>query len=151
MSAAALAIGSLSVAPHAANANTIPVNITVPAYAYITSTDPNITATWDGQTRMAIPFSVNVMTNDYLGYTLTFTGAYTNLSGQFGLKGTNGAVSYNVQDNSPQNYKTGVAGKPVGGVLASPPIFNLLLTGFPAGAVGADTYTDTLTVTVAPV
>jgi hypothetical protein len=155
IAAAALAIGSLTIAPHIANATTLPVEIDVPSTATITATTPPPTDTsWTGAAPDIIDFTVSVLSNDSLGYKLTFTSANSTASPAFDLMGTvksgSAKIVYTVAstDSGTVAYGSGVPGPTLGLAAPGTSTWNFALSTVADPTVVADAYTDTITAVV---
>jgi hypothetical protein len=158
LSATAIAASVIAFAPLAAGAavTSAPATVTVSADVAptidIADVSEAATSSWDGTTAQAVPFSLVVNTNASTGYSYTFTGAN---GPNYQLNGTGGnpvTVPYTIVGTGGDGttYVNGILGgfaypgpTPPGGTVST---FNV---GLPIqGAVPADNYTDTLTVTV---
>ena len=155
IAATALAIGTLTVTPPVAEAAGVNVSATVASALAITSTSPNVSTTsWTGASTAQVPFTVTVSGNQAYtnnSYYFTFTGGHSG----FNLEGTaypNLYVAYTVTGtgSDTETYISGTAGTiyyPSPGVgTGTTSSFNVNLPG--TGVVTADTYADTLTVTL---
>jgi hypothetical protein len=163
IAAAALAVGSLTVAPPVAQAAPIaPATVTVTASvgsaASIATKQNASTSAWDGTTPTNALFIVTVISNDTSGYSFTFTGANDSAGTVFNVVNAVGAITvpYTIiavdGTDSPSTYLAGVTGLHSygGGTLAASPgldsSFNVGLPG--SGSVATGFYRDTLTVAI---
>jgi hypothetical protein len=159
LAATVLAAGALSIAPAGAtpagngSTGTVHVVANVLPYANITETQDAIQPNWNGP--MNVPFFVMVDTNDQYGYTYTFTGANPSTGGgpgSFALVGSannNGYTpNYGITGQQNETYQNGVAGTMTYNRQPFPDLFNVVLPD--SSGLPADSYTDTLTVTVTP-
>jgi hypothetical protein len=160
ISAAALAIGALSVSPLVANASpnvnsaTSVITATVDTTAQISTSDVNIN--WNRGLTTTGTLPVNVLTNDTAGYTFTFVSAVSPSTGSnFELQGLHNGnqVVYTIWGANGDQYWSNVAGGYTYGAnnsFSTPSVVTSYFTiTLPQNnnAV-ADTYQDKLTIEV---
>ena len=149
ISAAALAIGALSVSPRVAQATpvnqaTAQITATVPPSAVI-NTSPVTVGTWDHAVTESLPVTVSSTDHNNLSFTLTDTNGYGT---DFRLLGYQGAyVKYSITDPSNNPVQNGGTTIPFSFTSAAYN-FNVILPDPGTLNLAADTYSDTVTVAV---
>lgn len=154
LAAAALAIGTLALAPRAVEAQSIGVSAAVSTASAISGSTNANTVTWTGAAIQAVPFTITVVSNDTAGYQFTFTGAG---APAFSLHGTAipaNAVAYTVTavGGAAETYTSGTLNATVyPGPTPGPGTTSTFDVNLPIAAnVTSDTYVDTITAIVTP-
>jgi len=160
ISTAALAIGALTVTPLIAQAgpNAAQTSVVVTANVDATATvvtSGNVVIPWTRTAEASQPLTVGVTTNDTEGYNFTFTSAHQNGDGKFYLLGaaSNSYIPYTISgpNGDSSAYSSGSTANPF--TYFSPSLGNQNNTAFNVNlasqtGVAADTYSDTLYITV---
>jgi hypothetical protein len=150
ISVGTVAAFALAVAPQIASAQVTHVSAAVAALSTVTLSTDVATTTWNGSAAESDPFTVTVTTNNPSGYQLTFTGT-TEATGAFEAAGgtlADGNIDYTVTDAAAFSYTNGTEGTTIFPETDSG-VAETFDVNWPLEAgVNADTYTDTLNITV---
>jgi hypothetical protein len=148
LSAAALAIGAVSVSPlvaqAAVNQATARISAYVPASAVITTSDVTL-ASWDHGVTETLPVTVSTTDHNNLSFTLSDTNGNGSIFRLWGPTG--GYVNYNITDPNSNNVSNGGTTGSFNYSYAAYN-FNVVLPDPGALSLVSDTYSDAVTIAV---